>query len=713
MVSQLYRISVLLISALEKWLKPRFLIRGEEKIDNHPTLFVPNHFTRAETFIVPYILFKLFKEQVRSLAANEVFVGKLGKYLRSIKVISTKDPLRNRTIIHDLISGEYRWLIYPEGLMIKNKEIFQKGNKYLVNTPVYEGMPKTGAAVLALKSQLIKEMILENIKKGNRKKVNYYLKRFDLDLEQISELSTVIVPINITYYPIRPQENPISKMAGKFIKEIPKRLNEELLVEGSLINNTDITINFNSPIDLAKFIKPIKKWTFLLPISNEKKINFILGRLRHRLTQKFMSEIYNSLSVNFDHLFTWYLYHHQKEYFDPLHCRLFLVATANYLSDESPFNYHPHLKEDLKTLLIQTAHPLWDSIFEFSLKSDAIYKKENHFFINKKMLHYDYDFHEIRLKNTLKIIYNEIKPLSKLTAILNNIYRQSHLDLSKAILNYYYNTEVKNYQKVYRHFYDPHFSKSLEIGKPQLYFNPRFTQNILLCHGYKAAPMEVEEMAKCLFEQGFNVYCPRLPGHGTAPINIKEITWMDWSTTYTHALSALKSLGGKIYAAGFSTGGTLALLQASQFSNQLAGCMAINAPIRLADIKSIFVPAIATFNQLLDQLNLETPKKEYIDDRSENPQINYSRNYLHGVKELKNLMSQTEKELKKITCPVLIIQATKDPVVNPKSANIILSAVQSTKKKLVEIEANNHVIIREDKQKQVFELVLDFLKGQV
>ena len=682
MVSQLYRISVLLISALEKWLKPRFFIKGKEKINDHPTLFVPNHFTRAETFIVPYILFKQLKEQVRSLATNEVFVGKLGEYLRSIKIISTKDPLRNRTIIHDLITGDYRWLIYPEGLMVKNKEIFQKENKYLINTPDYKGMPKTGAAVLALKSQLIKEIILKNIKKKNHKKVNYYLKRFNLNINQINNLSPVIIPINITYYPIRPQENPVSKIAEKFIKEIPKQFNEELLVEGSLINNTDITINFNSPIDIAKFIKPIKKWTFLLPISNEKKINFILDKLRYRLTQKFMSETYNSLSVNFDHLFIWYLYHHKKEYFDPLHCRLFLLVAANYISNESSFNYHPHLKEDLKTLLIQTNHPLWDSIFEFSLKSDAIYKKENHFFINRKVLHQDYDFHEIRLKNILKIIYNEIKLLSKLTATLSNIYRHSQLTLSKTILNHYHNTELKNYKKVYKHFYDSNFSKSLEVGKPRLYFNPRFTQNILLSHGYKSAPMEVEEMAKYLFAQGFNVYCPRLPGHGTAPINIKEITWRDWSTTYAHALSTFKGLGGKIYVAGFSTGGTLALLQASQFSNQLDGCIAINAPIRLVDIKSIFVPAIDSLNHLLDQLNLEAPKKEYVNDKPENPQINYSRNYLHGVKELKNLISHTEKELKKITCPLLIIQGDKDPVVEPKSANIILNTVQSTKKKI-------------------------------
>ena len=101
----------LAINILERLIDPTFNIHGLENLTKKPVLFVANHFTRFETFIVPYLIYKHTKRQVRCLADSSLFNGNLGRYLERAGTLSTKDSKRNETIISDLISGDYDWMI--------------------------------------------------------------------------------------------------------------------------------------------------------------------------------------------------------------------------------------------------------------------------------------------------------------------------------------------------------------------------------------------------------------------------------------------------------------------------------------------------------------------------------------------------------------------------------------------------------------------------
>ncbi len=145
---------------LEKLFDSNLKISDEHNIPNTPIIFVANHFTRAETFILPYMMDRLLKRRVRSLADKKVFVGALGKYLASMGTIATDDKQRNAKIIGDLLTGNADWLIYPEGIMVKNKHVIKKGY-YQISMPNGSMLKvKTGAAVLAIKAELIKREIL-------------------------------------------------------------------------------------------------------------------------------------------------------------------------------------------------------------------------------------------------------------------------------------------------------------------------------------------------------------------------------------------------------------------------------------------------------------------------------------------------------------------------------------------------------------------------
>src|SRR5688500_7488953 len=45
---------------------------------------------------------------------------------------------------------------------------------------------------------------------------------------------------------------------------------------------------------------------------------------------------------------------------------------------------------------------------------------------------------------------------------------------------------------------------------------PNAKGTVMLCHGFTAGPWQYEELAKRLQKEGYNVYAPRMPGHGFA-----------------------------------------------------------------------------------------------------------------------------------------------------------------------------------------------------
>ena len=301
----LFKSTGFIINLLEKIFKSNFHATGVENIPPNPTIFVANHFTRSETFILPYILYKYTKRRVRSLADDKVFVGKLGEYLEKMETLSTHNPKRNHIMLSDLISGRRDWLIYPEGIMVKDKKISKKQNYIILSYNNKKRNVFTGAAVLALKTVLCKKRYLNAIKKNNQKELELLEREFALPKgKNISLMNTMIVPVNITYYPEMPGPNRLKNTLQKFFKTASARIHEEIEIESNILAKSDVIINFGKPIDVAEYIKNGQKITdSLMILPNKTKTNLIIRFFRYRLTNLFMEQIYNNISLNFDHIF--------------------------------------------------------------------------------------------------------------------------------------------------------------------------------------------------------------------------------------------------------------------------------------------------------------------------------------------------------------------------------------------------------------------------
>ena len=65
------------------------------------------------------------------------------------------------------------------------------------------------------------------------------------------------------------------------------------------------------------------------------------------------------------------------------------------------------------------------------------------------------------------------------------------------------------------------------------------TNGILLIHGLGDSPYQMQGLARHLAGQGFLVRTILLPGHGTVPADLMEVTWESWMAAAEYGLNGL------------------------------------------------------------------------------------------------------------------------------------------------------------------------------
>jgi len=89
--------------------------------------------------------------------------------------------------------------------------------------------------------------------------------------------------------------------------------------------------------------------------------------------------------------------------------------------------------------------------------------------------------------------------------------------------------------------------------------NPKM--GVLLLHGMSDSPYSLHAQAEYLHKKGVWVVAMRMPGHGTIPSGLTEITWQDMAAAVKIGMARLtQKVGNKpIHIMGYSTGAPLAL----------------------------------------------------------------------------------------------------------------------------------------------------------
>lgn len=687
------------LSLLEKILDANVQVKGVENIPkNNPRIFIANHFTRTEAMLVPYTLYNLTDKKVGVIADESLFKSYFGSFLENLGAMSTANPNRNNHIIGDLITSCKDWMIFPEGRMVKAKDISKIDNNFCVKIDNVCQRVYTGASFFALSSQMLRQNYFNHKIKDFKK---FQRKYFVNECTDIKKQETMIVPINISYSKIRTGRNFLLDMAEKLISEIGDNFKEEIEIESNLILNSKITIQILEPISTKDILKD-----FYNREVNQKKI---IDNIRYELTHDLMNKIYESLTINFDHIFILTLFLYPKKQLDLVHFKRLIYLAICKIKDAELY-YDENIDKDLINLISYEKYEKFDEVLKLAIKHNIVEEENNKYIINKQELLNNYTHHTIRLKNILKVILNEIQINQKVTNIAKDLSRKKKSEIDLELLDLLIEEEKQEFEEDYKKASNKEDIKAKEVGQAFHLFNKDSDTCVITIHGFSSAPKEVEQLANFLNSKDLNVYAPRLAGHGTIPEDLKDTLWQDWYKSISRAITIASLQFEKVYVLGFSTGGLLTLLSTKKCFLEFKGIICINAALHLNDIRvKTLLPALSFWNDIVKAFNEDEYAKEYVENEAEYPEINYDKFYVDAIEQLNTLMHKTRKNLHKINNPILIIQSKDDPVVNPSSAYEIYEKVQSEKKSIKFIDSNKHVIIKGENTKDLYNSIFEFI----
>lgn len=704
-----YLTTGLAIKALSRLTKADIVVHGKENLPPGPTIFVMNHFTRIETIILPNYIYELTGKPAFSLAASVLFKGGLEKFFDLVGVVSTADPQRDELIIQSLLAGNSNWIIFPEGSMVKTKKIIDDG-KYMIAHPKGMHEPHTGAAALGLRSELyrlqLKARDAQSPGGSNRMLellgVNSYQ---DVAQEQIS-----IVPVNLTYYPIRAAENIALDVASKLVKDMPDRVVEELMTEGTmLLSGVDLDIRFGKPIELHRYLSDSWLDSKFTGYNVSPSIKKEMKGTAYNVMQRYMDEIYSLTTLNHEHLFASFLrlYPFKRVLETDFKRRVYYAAAL--IGDKErglDVALHKSLKAEQAHLVTDDRYRKYENFIELALEKGVVEKEGGYLIRDPSKLSVPLSLHKGRINNPVEVMANEVEPLDGLQRLIKKIAWQPNTLIKHSVARYLlkkdqqlYDEDSRKYGKLGEGEHDP-------AGRPYLLHGIR-TTGIILVHSYLSLPEELKFLAKSLRRSGFWVYVVRLPGHGTSAEDLATRDYNEWLEALEKAYVIMSSLCRHVVVGGVGVGGNLSLDLAARVP-EIKGAFAVCPPYALKNYSTNFMPGRDVWNRILNRLSRGEAQDKYLEFSHGNSLINYVENPVEGIRQLGAYLESIEEQYKKISQPVFIVQADANPVVDPDGSMKLFEEVGSSDKEFCLISSDKHILIAEEPGTRIVRKIVAF-----
>jgi carboxylesterase len=253
-----------------------------------------------------------------------------------------------------------------------------------------------------------------------------------------------------------------------------------------------------------------------------------------------------------------------------------------------------------------------------------------------------------------------------------------------------------------------------------------------LIHGVTGTPAEMKYVGRKLWQSGYDVYLPTLPGHCAKVRDLLRSNEKDWVEHVVKQLSFLRARYTHVFAAGLSAGALLALKASTRVCLDGIGVFSptffydgwnvprtkalldlairwfprplhyvffhfdgfpygIKHPALQARLRAAYNP----MNRVLNAFRKRTSPRHYSSEA-----VGYPVFFLKTLADLDRLYAVVKADMAKITAPTLVLQASEDDFTSVRNSEFVLSRIASAEKKLVLLDDSYHVITV-DRQRDV------------
>ncbi len=110
--------------------------------------------------------------------------------------------------------------------------------------------------------------------------------------------------------------------------------------------------------------------------------------------------------------------------------------------------------------------------------------------------------------------------------------------------------------------------------------NKPYRRGVLLTHGLTDSPYFMRYFAEFFQQNGFRVMAILLPGHGTRPGDLLDVSWREWAKAVAYGTDKLAAEVDDVYLAGYSAGAALSIYQ-SVGDNRVRGLFLFSPAIEV------------------------------------------------------------------------------------------------------------------------------------
>ncbi|MFI5817806.1 alpha/beta hydrolase [Streptomyces rishiriensis] len=219
---------------------------------------------------------------------------------------------------------------------------------------------------------------------------------------------------------------------------------------------------------------------------------------------------------------------------------------------------------------------------------------------------------------------------------------------------------------------------------------------VLLCHGFTGSPQSLRPWARHLAGQGLTVSLPLLPGHGTRWEDMALTGWQDWYAEVDRELRALRRRCARVFAAGLSMGGALALRLAARHGEGVDGVVVVNPANKVHGLSAYALPVARHVVRTTKGITSDIAREGVLES-------GYDRVPLHSAHSLRTFLRLVDGELPQVTQPLLLLHSVHDHVVPPADSARVLSRVSSTDVTEILLEQSYHVATLDHDADRIFE----------
>jgi esterase/lipase len=738
-----YDRSVRVFRRLKKLFKVDFELYGDLNLIEHGQIFLFNHFARFETIIPQYLFYEAKQVYCCSVASAEFFKedGVLSAFLRDMGVMPNNYRRLLPWLAEQILRGR-KVVIFPEGGMVKDRRVLDRHGRYSIysRSSMDRRQHHTGAAVLALGLNIFKAAVQRAEREGDTRRLEGWVEMLKLDsreaLLDAARQPTLIVPANITFYPLRIDEHILVKSADVLKWSLGRRYSEELLIEGNLLlRDTDMDIQLGRPIDPAAFWRSWEEWLTGWIAERVRTLDDAFALTRHprqwdeniladgvrrcaRLVRNaYMREMYQAVTVNPSHLAsTLIMQCLAKNRQNIGHSRFYraLYLTLKHLQTLPDVHLHHGLRNpDEYRSLLDENHPGLQEFLDTAKKSGLIEVRPDGYRFLPKLLK-EHALDEIRIENPVAVYANEVEPISVIAGTVGRALIEAEKLRPADLVAFRFDEEMRSWRWDREEHAQPEFAvvnrlETLTDAAGPFFLNAHIGQGegVLLVHELLACPAEMHGFAEQLAALGYAVLGVRLKGHGTSPYDLDRCHWEDWLDSLRRNYAILKACVGQVHIVGTGAGGLLALKLASERPDNLASVTALSLPYRFS--ASAAVVPLRSGTQILTRWLARRRDKPFIVREPEYPHLAYRHVPLRALYELRQLGQELEEHLPDVRCPALLIQADADPLLDPASTRLVYEALGSREKVFRYIHAHGHSLIVEDSD-ALWARVIEFLR---